>query len=239
MRHPKPKSTDIANLCKQFLLFANGVDIFPKLPSLVRPGIKRWEINKSIELLGLQTEEGFNALMAELRTTVSLDDPPQLSCNPTSNQPVHASTVTAVGQAQVHVGPITTVGQMAPVSNVNKNERCRWWPICNSKVSVCGGVRKSKCKYYGLGGEREPPPSEREFDRLFRLNTWEPHALNMNCAYFPFCQRKAWDCGGFRKSGCTDHKPLGPKEPPSDKELRLAKQKSKRESTAARRKRKK
>ena len=86
-RHPQPKSNDIANLCKQFLLFANGIDIFPKLPSVVRPGIKRWEINQASKLLGLETEEGFNKLFAELRTTVSLDPPLQSGG--------HASAMTA------------------------------------------------------------------------------------------------------------------------------------------------
>ena len=47
-RHPQPKSEDIEHLCKQFLEKSNGDGIFPLLPSLIKPGIKRWEMNESI-----------------------------------------------------------------------------------------------------------------------------------------------------------------------------------------------
>ena len=61
-QHPQPTTEDITNLCKHFLAKSNGMTIFPKLPSLIRPGIKRWEINETIRLLGLETEEGFRSL---------------------------------------------------------------------------------------------------------------------------------------------------------------------------------
>ena len=127
-----------------------------------------------------------------------------------------------------------TTGQTAVIPNANSNERCKWWPVCKSRVSVCGGFRKFDCKLYGTRGTIAPP-SQLEFDRLFRQHTWEPSAMKRNCAYYPFCKRKAWDCGGFRKEQCTEFKPLGSKEPPSDTQLRSAKGRNKRKQQAERR----
>ena len=56
---PEPKEADIRRLCKTFKSKSNGRDIFPKLPSMVKPAVKRWKLNQKIEMLKLQSGASF------------------------------------------------------------------------------------------------------------------------------------------------------------------------------------
>ena len=226
------EQSDIRQLCKHFLAKS---DIFPKLPTLIKPGMKRWEINEAIRLLGLETEEAFNELFEQLRTVVSL--PPPAAQAAATAEPVGANTTTNNGVTDrlppVHVGPVPTVGQTQFVPTADVNSRCKWWPICTAKQSDCGGTRKNQCKYYGRRGTKQPP-SKQEFDRQFRLHSWDQKALQRNCTYYPFCKKKQWDCGGCTLANCTTFKPLGTKDPPTKDEFDKAKREMRRKVEAAR-----
>ena len=224
-------------MCKQFLEKANGVDIFPKLPSLIKPGIKRWEINQSIELLGLQTEEGFKSLMAELKTAISIGAPAQAAGRlHINNANSIDNSLVSVVQPRVHVGPIPTIGQITAVANPTEVAvKCKWWPVCTSLASVCGGRQKRHCKFYGTNGTKTPP-SEEEFARLLRFKTWSAAALKRDCAYYPLCTQKAWDCGGTKRKNCiVYHGANSTKQPPTEEQLREAKRDSKRRKQMDRR----
>ena len=60
--HPKPTRTNIQSLCKTFKAQSNGIDIFPKLPSMVNPAISRWKINQAIALLKLEAGSSYDDL---------------------------------------------------------------------------------------------------------------------------------------------------------------------------------
>ena len=64
--HPKPSRTDVQGLCKSFKAKSNGVDIFPKLPTMISPAIKRWKINQSIVLLKLQAGNSYEEIFQKL-----------------------------------------------------------------------------------------------------------------------------------------------------------------------------
>ena len=45
---PQPKECDISRLCKMFKAASDGVRVFPKIPALIKPAIKRWKISQEI-----------------------------------------------------------------------------------------------------------------------------------------------------------------------------------------------
>ena len=64
--NPKPSTKQLEDWCQEFLKKADGKFIFPKLPPLLRVGVKQFQVNQKISILGLNTEEGFVKLMGEL-----------------------------------------------------------------------------------------------------------------------------------------------------------------------------
>ena len=248
-KHPQPKSEDINQLCRECLQKSNGIDIFPKLPSLIRPGIKRWEVNQSIELFELLTEEGFNKLFSELRKEVSLD------VNPTKRTGRSMSTTTTVNAAsasasipsvanttinpeqrptRVHVGPTPTMGQREYIQMWSSTNPCKWYPLCQCKISECGGYEKRLCKVYGTDGTKLPPTKD-AFDSLVRVEGYADKARTHSCAWYPVCTKKAWQCGGYHRKKCSIYGKDAPRagEAPSDDELKRLKRVRKREDMAA------
>ena len=70
---PQPKENDIRRLCETFKAKANGIDIFPKLPTMIRPSIKRWKVNQAMALLKLQAGESYDEIFQRMKgQTVSL-----------------------------------------------------------------------------------------------------------------------------------------------------------------------
>ncbi|EJK46131.1 hypothetical protein THAOC_35219 [Thalassiosira oceanica] len=74
---PTPNKQQLESWCEQFKERADGVNIFPKLPHLLRTGVQQYQVSQKIRILGLHTEEGFNKLLGELRTDVVLENPEQ------------------------------------------------------------------------------------------------------------------------------------------------------------------
>ena len=108
-RHSQPKTDHVIviALCKLFLEKSDGIKIFTKFPSLIRPSIKRWEINEAIRLLGLQTEEGFNKLYDELCTAVSLESPrDKPPSRPAKVAPSRNAISTSDQNCRIYVGSI-------------------------------------------------------------------------------------------------------------------------------------
>ena len=145
-----------------------------------------------------------------------------------------ARAAITTGQLRMHVAPMPTLGQTAPVLASNNIVKCKWWPVCKAPATECGGLQRQSCKYYGTRGTKLPP-SELELQRQHRKHTWSESMLKRNCSYHPFCQRKMWDCGGTQRSLCTTFKPLGSTDPPSQVEWDNARKELKRQQVAAKR----
>ena len=45
---PQPKEYDIKRLCKMFKAAADGVEVFLKIPPLIKPVVKKWKLNQEI-----------------------------------------------------------------------------------------------------------------------------------------------------------------------------------------------
>ena len=61
--HPGQKTVDIVNLCKKFKQLSDGKTIFPKLPSMIKPAIKRWKVNQEIQVLELQVKGSYGDII--------------------------------------------------------------------------------------------------------------------------------------------------------------------------------
>ena len=52
---PWPKEADIQRLCMMFKAQTNGTDIWPKVPTMIKPAMKRWKVNQLIAVLKLKS----------------------------------------------------------------------------------------------------------------------------------------------------------------------------------------
>ena len=75
--HPQLTRTSIQQLCKLFKAQANGVDIFPKLPTVINPAIKRWTINQAIALLKMQAGTSHKEFFQKLNQEKTNLPPPR------------------------------------------------------------------------------------------------------------------------------------------------------------------
>lgn len=124
--NPKPSTKQLEDWCQEFLKKADGKFIFPKLPPLLRVGVKKFQVNQKISILGLNTEEGFVKLMGELRSEVNLENPKQQKrqlvqhYNPVSNKRLrsdHSSArPTEATQTRTASTVTTNTSQQLPTS---------------------------------------------------------------------------------------------------------------------------
>jgi len=59
-QHPRHEQADIQQLCQMFKAKSDGINIFPKLPTMIGQLLKMWKINQQIVLLKLQVGAAFN-----------------------------------------------------------------------------------------------------------------------------------------------------------------------------------
>jgi len=118
----------------------NGVNIFPKLPHLLRTGVQQYQVSQKIRILGLHTEEGFNKLLGELRTDVVLENPEQqrrllIQRHESSNLHRNISEQAApavsesTGTSQMHNSSRnaeTTQATSAQTDTLAVSDRCKW-----------------------------------------------------------------------------------------------------------------
>ena len=227
--NPQPKMSDIQRLCRTFKSESNGVNVFPKLPSQIKPAIKQWKANEEITALKLQAGESYTELLQHLKgQTVSLEPPPE---NPGES----AGQQSAVSKLQEtslrrlpppHVPPLCapTQNQAVPTESVAQTCRCAFYPICKADPRVCGGFQRDRCKMYGIGGKKKTP-TEDELAKAKREDQWKEDTKQQNCAWHPYCTAKAVECGGRRKDECSKYGIDGSDaaHAPSDEDLARAK----------------
>lgn len=216
-RHPQPKTVDIQRQCMVFKSKANGKDIFPKLPTMIKPAIKRWKVNSKIALLKLQCGDVYTAILNQMKSRTTILPPPT---NPRPNRrtarqlPQEATQNnedmnTMLLLPEPHVPPLCAPTQSSVIPGSNEalqvgSGRCAWWPCCKKDKLVCHGSTKDLCTYYGKHG-KETPPSKSEFDRQKRLHTWKPDQKKKACVWHPYCESKQVDCGGVRRNLCSKY----------------------------------
>ena len=230
--NPQAKEKDYKQFCKTFNALANGDDIWPKYLTMIKPAVKRFEINQRARLILLKAGESYTSFINKLKSEkISLPphNPQQRQRMPaTSSTSDNATTAAATTTLRrPFVPPICAPNQTRdiPVSSTagstNEVGKCVYWPICQMNRDECGGYSKELCKTYGTNGT-EMPPSEEQLQQQIRLHTWSDHAKKRNCYWYPFCG-KAVSCGGTTKEKCSMYGTGGTTTPPSKSELKDAK----------------
>jgi hypothetical protein len=151
----KPKESDFVALAQKYLIEADGIEIFPKLPTMVRSYFNRWKKNQMIK--AAKDSVGPEAKSLLLRLSGSTSAPEHHYCGE-AIQAEESRTKRAqdVGEAdaessqgQMFVPPVAAAGQKSykPATMIRSSKRCAWAPFCNQTIDKCGGSRKSKCRF--------------------------------------------------------------------------------------------
>lgn len=238
--HPNPARADINNLCKTFKAESNGITIFPKLPPMINPAIKRWKINQEIRLLKLQAGASYDDFLRKMKQdTVTLPSPTRKRKTVKEGKQHQQSYLGAQSMEidgdtnlarlpPAHVPPLNapTQRKTVPPASVEPTDfkRCFFWPICKSNARVCGGTGEDTCTMYSKGIGTHKTPSMREISSQRRRHTWTGKALVQDCAWGSLCG-KAVDCGGIIREKCEKYGTNGTHvhEKPSEQQVTQAK----------------
>ena len=66
--NPQPKEKDYQQLCKEFNAQANGDDIWPKYITMIKPAVRRWQINQQARLVLLQAGDSYTSFINKLKS---------------------------------------------------------------------------------------------------------------------------------------------------------------------------
>ena len=209
--HPGQKTVDIVNLCKKFKQLSDGKTIFPKLPSMIKPAIKRWKVNQEIQVLELQVKGSYGDIIDAFASEEVSMPPPKAPKKQSSSKRQRDSTT---GEIEIdtalpvlpppHVPPMSAPSQSQPVATTaSKDTQCAWWPVCVSDARTCGGTEKSRCNVYGTNGSKcSNAPTDSEHALVVRKQIWSEKIQNQMC---PWGCGSALLCGGRNKDSCEKY----------------------------------
>ena len=190
--HPNPTRADINTLCKTFKAKSDGNTIFPKLPPMINPAIKRWKINQEIRLLKLKAGTSYDDFLQKMKKeTVSLPSPTRKRKAVKKGKQHQQSYLEAQSMEidndanvarlpPVHVPPLNAPTQhetvppsLAPAGTITI-QRCVFWPICDSDARICGGISEDTCRVYGreVGIQDTPSAGEVAKQRVVRKSLY-------------------------------------------------------------------
>jgi len=172
--HPHPSSKDWIELAKLYKQKSDYVDIFPKLPSMLKTYHKRWRDSQSVVMAEMKVKGAYNALLFGLALPVSSAIIPgarvqeHLHFLKDSNQ---EQTAVDVQQQQLEkqsqpVQPLAAPAQKQFVSqfsvtHVNKRKCCNAVFGCNEFAEDCGGFIPEACRTF-LEGRIQLPSKEKQ-----------------------------------------------------------------------------
>jgi hypothetical protein len=163
-RLPQPTDTSFKELAKLYKQKANGIDIFPKLPAMVKAYYNRWKKNQAIK----RAQEGVGQAVLDLRRTLFRKSASIESVyaadilKDLQNRDTDVNTAPAMPMATLaeeredaplhtYVPPIAAPTQRRYVAPhiITSTRRCAFFPFCKSIAMECGGTMKKLCKNYG------------------------------------------------------------------------------------------
>ena len=69
--NPQAKEKDYKQFCKTFNALANGDDIWPKYLTMIKPAVKRFEINQRARLILLKAGESYTSFINKLNSAAA------------------------------------------------------------------------------------------------------------------------------------------------------------------------
>jgi hypothetical protein len=188
--HPKPNERQWRELESQFLHKMYGINVFPKLPQMLKSRFDRWSVNQDIKILGERIKDGFNHMikklfMARTNAPQPLDGGTVAAATSQRIQP--NSTLAPVGFVPPITAPFQTSEIIAPVASGGSARRCAFWPACNNDAASCGGHTQSTCKYYGIiGPQSDKRPSTKQINEA-RKKDKQQIRIDRSCAFYLIC----------------------------------------------------
>lgn len=159
----KPKESDFANLAHQYLVAADGIDVFPKLPTMVRSYFNRWKKNQMIKAAKDSVGPAARSLLLKLSGSVAVPEDHycgqalEKECSRLSDEHVSSLAGSAEAEASpkpampaMFVPPVAAAGQKSykpAVKPTSTTRRCAWAPFCILTVDRCGGSTRNKCAF--------------------------------------------------------------------------------------------
>ena len=211
--HPGQTTVEIERFCETFRQKSDGKSVFPKLPTMIKPAIKRWAINQEIKMLRMRVGNSYGDIIEAFKSDeVNLSPPdasnqhsrkrPRANNNSATSATTEVETALTVQQAP-HVPPMSAPSQIQPVatSTGTVKQQCAWWPLCELDAQICGGIKKHRCSVYGANGKK-PTPTDSELNLAFRRATWSESAKCWKC---PWGCGFAVECGGRNKDSCEEY----------------------------------
>lgn len=151
----KPKESDFIALAHKYLIEADGIEVFPKLPTVVRSYFNRWKKNQMIKAAKDSVGPAAKSLL--LRLSGSTSAPEHHYCDEAMQaeekringaQAAEIGDVGATLQVTMFVPPIAAAGQSVhkpTAAKKNSHVRCVWAPFCTSRVGECNGHNYNSC----------------------------------------------------------------------------------------------
>lgn len=153
-----PTEANFRKLAKIFRQRADGITIFPKLPSMLKAYYKRWEQNRKIKVAQNAVTRNVKALLQRLwQSSISVKDvyiknTIEVADNKSESNNVLVATKEEGKENVVakYVPPIQAPTQKEYIPTTPSNQesrRCAWYPMCNEMAKVCNGWHLNTCIY--------------------------------------------------------------------------------------------
>jgi len=149
---PKPIERDYCDFAKEYLKHADGIKIFPKLPSMLKQYYKTWHKNQQVKAAQLAAGNNYIELLSSLssiRVDAALLDIPKSSATEATPENNNSTICDGVLFVPSVAGP-HQVNYKSAKQQEQTQRRCYWWPYCGT-VDLCGGWSREKCKNYNKG----------------------------------------------------------------------------------------
>ena len=147
--HPNPSTKDWIELAKLFKEKTDYINIFPKLPSMLRTYYKRWRDSQSIVLAEMQVKGKYSDLLFALALPVSRSSIPAVAQQVEHSRYLPSSSGM---QRAIHNPPLAALGQQEFVgSRVQCTNRTRRRCSnalfgCTFFADECNGYRSELCR---------------------------------------------------------------------------------------------
>jgi hypothetical protein len=201
--NPEPNAKRYHAMAIIFKQRADGITIFPKLPSMLKAHTDRWKCNQLIKQNQMIMKDNFKQLSERLGAERVKMPPRELSKAP----PIR-SAVIRPNAKKGFVAPIVAPLQKEEVKVKKHDGRaCACAPTCGRKAVECGGWMVHLCKYFGSNGSEKTDKT----DQLLLLpkkkrssaSGGTPTDSPRDCAWWPYCTLPTTACGGWTGRRCV------------------------------------